>query len=172
MQPCAGVPVVSRKQQLLKRHRRNKRLGLLASLVVLLALGVFTWWWLPLLLLPLLWAAHEAWFADHLFYAPGEDYAYRFGELSQEAPVVLRDGLLKVDAALQGDETLVLEVRVKSGWLGRLLDPRVELDGSECRDRQTFERGVDGVRFLNLTGLAAPPGGHAASAWTPLPTAG
>lgn len=156
MQPCAGIPVVSRKQQLLKRHRRNKRLGLLASLVVLLALGIVTWWWLPLLLLPLLWVAHEAWFADHLFYAPGEDYAYRFGELSQEAPVVLRDGLLKVDATLQGDETLMLEVRVKSGWLGRFLDPRVELYGSECMDRQTFERGVDGLRFLNLTGLAAP----------------
>lgn len=154
MQPCAGVPGVSRKQQLLKRHRRNKRLGLLASLVVLVALGIFTWWWLPLLLLPLLWAAHEAWFADHLFYAPGEDYAYRFGELSHEAPVVLRDGLLKVNAALQGDETLVLEVRVKSGWLGRFFDPRVELHGTECTDRQTFERGVDGLRFLNLTGLA------------------
>ncbi|BDM20685.1 PIG-L family deacetylase [Pseudomonas sp. LRP2-20] len=146
---------MSRKQQLLKRHRRNKRLGLLASLVVLVALGVFAWWWLPLLLLPLLWAAHEAWFADHLFYAPGEDYAYRFGELSHQAPVVLRDGLLKADAALQGDETLVLEVRVKSGWLGRFLDPRVELHGAEFGDRQTFERGVDGLRFLNLTGLAS-----------------
>ena len=154
MQPCAGIPGVSRKQQLLKRHRRNKRLGLLASLMVLVALGVFTWWWLPLLLLPLLWAAHEAWFADHLFYAPGEDYAYRFGELSHEAPAMLSDGQLKVDAALQGDETLVLEVRVKSGWLGRFLDPRVELHGSECADRQTFERGVDGLRFLNLTGMA------------------
>ncbi len=156
MQPCAGIPGVSRKQQLLKRHRRNKRLGLLASLAVLLALGVFSWWWLPLLLLPLLWAAHEAWFADHLFYAPGEDYAYRFGELSHEAPAVLRDGLLKVDTALQGDETLILEVRVKSGWLGRFLDPHVELRGGEADDRQTFERGVDGLRFLNLTGMAAP----------------
>ncbi|MFJ4441497.1 PIG-L deacetylase family protein [Pseudomonas sp. NPDC089422] len=147
---------MSRKQQLLKRHRRNKRLGLLASLVVLVALGAFTWWWLPLLLLPLLWAAHEAWFADHLFYAPGEDYAYDFGELSQEVPVMLRDGLLKVDTALQGNETLVLELRVKSGWLGRFLDPRVELLGAEPGDQQTFERGVDGLRFLNLTGLAAP----------------
>ncbi|QHG67336.1 PIG-L deacetylase family protein [Pseudomonas putida] len=147
---------MSRKQQLLKRHRRNKRVGLLASLIALAALGFFSWWWLPLLLLPLLWAAHEAWFADHLFYAPGEDYAYRFGELSHEAPVMSRDGQLKVDTALQGDETLVLEVRVKSSWLGRFFDPQVELHGSECTDRQTFERGVDGLRFLNLTGMAEP----------------
>lgn len=76
---------MSRKQQLLKRHRRNKRLGLLAGLVALVAVGVFSWWWLPLLLLPLLWAAHEAWFADHLFYAPGEDYAYDFGEQTRQA---------------------------------------------------------------------------------------
>ncbi|MGE8323808.1 MAG: PIG-L family deacetylase, partial [Pseudomonas sp.] len=147
---------MSRKQQLLKRHRRNKRLGLLAGLVALVALGVFAWWWLPLLLLPLLWAAHEAWFADHLFYAPGEDYAYRFGEQTQQVPVTLSGGLLKADAALQGDETLILEVRLQSGWLGRFLDPRVELQGADQHDRQTFERGVAGVRFLNLTGLAAP----------------
>lgn len=156
MQPRTGIAHVSRKQQLLKRHRRNKRLGLLACLVLLVALGFFTWWWLPLLLLPQLWAAHEAWFADHLFYAPSEDYAYRFGELSHEAPVMLSDGLLKVGEALQGDETLILEARVKSGWLGRLLDPYVVLRGGELGDRQTFERGVDGVRYLNLTGLAEP----------------
>nr|WP_232967228.1 PIG-L family deacetylase [Pseudomonas monteilii] len=156
VQPCAGVPGVSRKQQLLKRHRRNKRLGLLAGLVALVALGVFSWWWLPLLLLPLVWAAHEAWFADHLFYAPDEDYAYDFGEQAREVPASLRDGQLQADCVLQGDETLMLELQVKSSWLGRFLDPRVELGAAEQADRQTFERGVDGVRFLNLTGLAVP----------------
>ncbi len=156
MQPRTGVSGVSRKQQLLKRHRRNKRLGLLAGLVALVAVGVFSWWWLPLLLLPLLWAAHEAWFADHLFYAPAEDYAYDFGEQTREAPVSLNGGLLKVDCALQGNETLILELQLKSSWLGRFLDPQVELVAGEQADRQTFERGVDGLRFLNLTGLAAP----------------
>jgi len=147
---------VSRKQQLLKRHRRNKRLGLLAGLVALVALGVFSWWWLPLSLLPLLWAAHEAWFADHLFYAPGEDYAYDFGEQARQVAASLHAGLLQADCTLQGDETLVLELQVKSSWLGRFLDPRIELLAGEQADRQTFERGVDGLRFLNLTGLAAP----------------
>ncbi|MGH8466181.1 MAG: PIG-L family deacetylase, partial [Pseudomonas sp.] len=52
---------MSRKQQLLRQHRRNKRLALLVGLVVLLGLGIFVQWWLPLLLLPLLWVAHEAW---------------------------------------------------------------------------------------------------------------
>ena len=156
MQPCAGVSGVSRKQQLLKRHRRNKRLGLLTGLVALIALGVLAWWWLPLLLLPLLWAAHEAWFADHLFYAPGEDYVYDFGDQARQVPASLQGGLLRADCALQGDETLVLELRVKGSWLGRFLDPQVALLAGEQADRQTFERGVDGMRFLNLTGLAAP----------------
>ncbi len=156
MQPCAGVSGVSRKQHLLKRHRRNKRLGLLAGLVALVALGVLAGWWLPLLLLPLLWAAHEAWFADHLFYAPGEDYVYDFGDQARQVPASLQGGLLKADCALQGDETLVLELRVKGSWLGRFLDPQVALLAGEQADRQTFERGVNGVRFLNLTGLAAP----------------
>jgi hypothetical protein len=66
-----------RKQQLLKRHRRNKRI-LLIGLVLLVALGVCVAWWLPLVLARAGWVAHEAWFADHLFYAPGEDYQYSF----------------------------------------------------------------------------------------------
>lgn len=156
MQPCAGVSGVNRKQQLLKRHRRNKRLGLLAALLALGLLGVFGGWWLPVLLVPLLWAAHEAWFADHLFYAPGEDYAYDFGEQSVESAVSLRDGRLITDVALSGEETLVLALRVKSTWLGSFLDPRVELLAGTEGDRQTFERGVDGLRYLNLTGLGAP----------------
>ncbi len=156
MQPRAGIPIVSRKQQLLKRHRRNKRLGLLLGLVLLIVIGVASWWWLPLLLLPLLWVAHEAWFADHLFYSPSEDYAFRFGQQTREATARLHAGLLQVDAPLAGDETLILEVRVKANWLGRFLDPRVMLHGESEQDRQTFERGVDGVRFLNLSGFAAP----------------
>src|SRR5690606_41174335 len=63
-----------RKQQLIKRHRRNKRIALLVALLDLLLVGVFVAWWLPLLLVVLGWVAHEAWFADHLFYSPRDDY--------------------------------------------------------------------------------------------------
>lgn len=146
---------MSRKQQLLKRHRRNKRFGLVIALLLLVALGALSWWWLPLLLLPLVWAAHEAWFADHLFYAPGEDYAFDFGEHSRVEAVGIQDGVLESAASFSDDDTLILEIRVKSGWLGRFLDPRVELVADAMSDSQTFERGVDGVRFLNLTGLGA-----------------
>ncbi|PKH24848.1 PIG-L deacetylase family protein [Pseudomonas fluorescens] len=143
---------MSRKQQLLKRHRRNKRIALLIGLLVLIVTGVLVAWWLPLILALLLWVAHEAWFADHLFYSPRDDYQYRFAPGGQQVGLRLDNGRWVPDTPLElaGDETLILQVQLKSGWLGRFLDPAVELPG----DRQAFERGVAGKRYLNLTGSA------------------
>jgi LmbE family N-acetylglucosaminyl deacetylase len=147
---------MSRKQQLLKRHRRNKRLALVVALLLLIISGVLLAWWLIPLLAVLGWVAHEAWFADHLFYSPGDDYQYNLPADNEVAGVTLEGGRLQVVAplALQGDETLVLGLTVKSSWLGRFFDPVIELNGSGFEDRQTFERGVGGLRYLNLTGMA------------------
>lgn len=137
-----------RKQQLLKRHRQRKRLLLLGALLTTLAFGLLVAWWpLPLFLL-LGWIAHEAWFADHLFYAPGDDYRYDFPPGTPQFPVALANGVLRVEGDFATAQTLVLQVWVKSHWLGRLLDPQVWIGD----DRQDLERGVAGVRFLNLSG--------------------
>ena len=48
---------MTRKQQLLKRHRRNKRVALLIGLLLLVVIGVWVAWWLPLLLGVLAWVA-------------------------------------------------------------------------------------------------------------------
>ena len=145
---------MSRKQKLLKRHRRNKRVAVLIGLLLLVVIGVWVAWWLPLVLGVLAWIAHEAWFADHLFYAPGEDYQYRFSAEAEVAGVRFEGGQLRVDSPLQADATLVLAIKIKSGWLGRFLDPAVEITGGDSTDRQAFERGVNGIRYLNLSGLA------------------
>lgn len=137
-----------RKQQLLKRHRRNKRIALLLALLVLVALGVLVAWWLPPLLLVLGWVAHEAWFADHLFYSPRDDYRYDFPEDCLSVPARIEQGVLRVEADLDGYDTLILELRLTATWLGRWLDPHVRLGD----DRQDFERGVAGRRYLNLSG--------------------
>ncbi len=157
MQPGAGVyrmnASTSRKQQLLKRHRRNKRIGLMFALVVLVMSGIVVAWWLPLVLAVLGWIAHEAWFADHLFYSPRDDYQYSFPPFTQQPKVHLNAGRLRLDEGVMLDEgaTLVLALRIKSNWLGRFIDPVVELSGGEHPDRQTFERGVNGLRYLNLS---------------------
>ncbi|QHF42697.1 PIG-L family deacetylase [Pseudomonas sp. S35] len=145
---------MSRKQQLLKRHRRNKRVGVLIGLLLLVVIGVWVVWWLPLVLGVLAWVAHEAWFADHLFYAPGDDYRYRFCADAEVTGVHLEGGQLRVDQPVDGAATLVLAITVKSRWLGRFFDPVVEISGADSLDRQAFERGVNGVRYLNLSGLA------------------
>lgn len=137
-----------RKQKLLKRHRKQKRLVLLGALFMLALFGVFVAVWpLPLFLL-LGWIAHEAWFADHLFYAPGDDYLYNFPSGSPQFPVILHQSFLQIGGDLSGAETLVLQIRIKANWLGHLLDPHVWIG----EDRQDLERGVDGQRFLNLSG--------------------
>ncbi|KAF1011675.1 MAG: hypothetical protein GAK32_00686 [Pseudomonas fluorescens] len=154
MQPGAGVQRMSRKQQLLRQHRRNKRIALLIGLLVLVASGVLVAWWLPPVLALLLWAAHEAWFADHLFYSPRDNYAYAFPAGSEQPGLRLEAGRLVLDAPLADDETLIVAIELKATWLGRFLDPAVELSGLETPDRQVFERGVRGLRYLNLTGAA------------------
>ena len=145
---------MSRKQQLLKRHRRTKRIALLIGLLVLIAAGVLVAWWLPLILAVVLWAAHEAWFADHLFYSPNEDYAYAFPHGSEVPGLRLDAGRLLLDAPLAADDTLIVGIELHSSWLGRFIDPAVELLGLQTPDRQVFERGVGGRRYLNLSGAA------------------
>lgn len=154
MQPRAGVSGVSRKQQLLRRHRQRKRLTLLGLLVILLA-SAWLAWWLPLVLGVLAWAGHEAWFSDHLFYAPASDYDYCI-DCDESHRLRLEQGRLSAPAGCRvaAGDTLLLKVRLRASWLGRLLDPAVRIDGDPA-DAQVFERGVNGARYLNLTGQHA-----------------
>ncbi|MFV3306288.1 PIG-L deacetylase family protein [Pseudomonas sp. NY15181] len=143
----------ARKQQLLKQHRRKKRVVLLIALLALILLGIFAPWWSVPLAVILGWVAHEAWFADHLFYSPRDDYRYDFPQGTVALAVsVGSHGLHLAEGVLPADaETLVLEVEVKASLLGRWLDPQVLVEGVES-DRQDFERGVSGRRYINLSG--------------------
>lgn len=142
----------ARKQRLLKTHRRNKRIALLVALALLIAVGVlFAWWWVPLLLV-LGWVAHEAWFADHLFYKPSDDYSYVFPAGTAQQPVrVGPQGALLLERPPAPGETLILQVHLRASWAGRWVDPAVWVGD----DRQEFERGVQGRRYLNLSGQGA-----------------
>jgi len=141
--------MIERKQVLLKAHRRRKRVvvAVLAALAVLL--GVLLSPWAALAALVLAWVAHEAWFADHLFYRPADDYLHAFPENVKSLAVALEAGRpLVIGQALPPGETLVLEVRLESSLMGRFLDPFVSVGD----DRQDFERGARGIRYLNLSG--------------------
>ena len=138
-----------RKQQLLKAHRRNKRIALLFIVLSLLVLSFVAPLWVLPLTVALLWIVHEAWFSDHLFYAPQDDYQYRFPESIQ--PIGLRtiNGRWQLEAgSVSPQATVIAKVQISSTWLGRWFDPYVCLG----KDQQTFERAAQGVRYLNLTG--------------------
>ena len=152
-----------RKQKLLKRHRRNKRIGL--TLVVLILASFVDQRivdlgppWIGIVLALVFWVIHEAWFADHLFYSPRDSYRHDFpdsawqGDAGLDADAQLRiAGELPVDA-----DTLILECTVHATLLGFLFDPRVLVEAPEFRDRQDFERRVSGRRYVNLSGLFNP----------------
>lgn len=144
----SGVSMEARKQRLLGQHRRHKRIAIATALVVLLVLGVAVNFWLVPLLVVLGWIGHEAWFADHLFYRPQEDYCYEFPPDAARLDGCIEDGCLHLAGDLTDADTVLLEVQLKATWAGRLRDPRVYIGG----DRQDFERGVDGRRYLNLSG--------------------
>ncbi|MVV50929.1 PIG-L family deacetylase [Pseudomonas sp. PB120] len=141
----------ARKQRLLKAHRRNKRVFLVAFLLTLVVLGFWLGAWVVPVLLVLAWVAHEAWFADHLFYRASDDYLYTFPAGTPCQAVSLKQGVVRLSEPLAEGETLILELELKSSWPGRWLDPFVEIGD----DRQDFERGVKGRRFLNLSGQGA-----------------
>lgn len=145
----------TRKQQLLRRHRRSKRIFMAVALLVLAALDWFgNWNSLPVLLV-LAWIAHEAWFADHLFYSPRQDYRYDFPGSVPGVPGVIHNRALQLEPSQlpARADTLVLAIEIRSSWLGRWLDPHVLIDDGRFVDRQDFERGVRGLRYLNLSGL-------------------
>lgn len=133
---------------------------MVGTLLVLAALDWFgNWNSLPALLV-LAWIAHEAWFADHLFYSPRDDYRYDFPADAHALQGRLHKGRLHVDGIewLGDADTLMVAVRLRSTWLGRWLDPYVRIECGKTSDRQDFERGVRGLRYLNLSGLAGVMG--------------
>jgi LmbE family N-acetylglucosaminyl deacetylase len=113
-------------------------------------------WWISPLLAVLFWVAHEAWFADHLFYSPRDSYHYEFPPETICIPATLNGRALVLNkGALPAEvETVVLECEIQRGWLGFLFDPYVVIGDGERSDRQDFERGVKGRRYLNLSGFA------------------
>ncbi|MDR3055731.1 MAG: PIG-L family deacetylase, partial [Zoogloeaceae bacterium] len=147
--------MTTRKQHLLKRHRRAKRIALLLTCALLIAIAILCAPWLALALLLAGWIAHEAWFSDHLFYNPQSDYRYRFDAAAEILPACLDKGRLRVDADIAENDALFLEIRLKSTLLGRFNAPAVDIRADTERDCQTFELGASGARYLNLTGLPA-----------------
>ena len=146
----------ARKQQLLKAYRRKKRIAMLLCLFALGSIGFYAGllWLLPCLLL--LWVVHEVRFSDHIFYSPDSDYYYQFAKGVDTIPVSFAADRLTLagDCLPHDNDTLILAIELRANLLGYWFDPAIEIWTDSDQDRQSFERGGRGLRYLNLTGFA------------------
>jgi LmbE family N-acetylglucosaminyl deacetylase len=150
----------SRKQRLLKRHRRVRRGGVVVFACVLVGIAIAAGVFWALLVLVCGWIAHEAWFSDHFFYSAASNYVYDFGDCGEVVLVEFSGSRLTLagDVELDTLDTLILALDVRGDFLGRFLDPAVVIESMSPDpqpDNQVFERGVRGMRYLNLTGFGA-----------------
>ena len=105
-----------------------------------------------LFLLVLVWVLHELFWSERLYYDPSQDYSFSFGQIEgQEVALeTAKDRSVSVAGlSLHADApTLLLETEVSSTTGGKLVDPYVVINH---RQRQYFERGVCGKRYINLS---------------------
>jgi LmbE family N-acetylglucosaminyl deacetylase len=140
----------------LKKKKRNNQLKALVFVVIILSCVVMGYWLLALAAAVLAYILNEVFFSDHLFYDPADDYRYDFAE-AKEIPVtwcsqgVNIPDLLELAEGEEACRTAFIKVEVIASFWGRWFDPSVKFLGKSGSDSQFFERGVKGVRYINVT---------------------
>lgn len=135
-----------RKNPYLKRRKRQQQIVLLLVAVLAGYCLIHASWWLALALVVGVFILRELFFADARFYNPAQDYHYRLA--GEQRPCDVADGRLRVGGVLQAD-SLMLVVPVRASLLGHWFDPQLVLGSGHS----TFERGANGLRFIDLSGL-------------------
>jgi len=134
------------KEQSSKKARTRKRLLLLITLFVLLVSAYFLPIWLLAIMLIGGFVINETYFSDHIFYQSKQDYIYNLQGDKIAAQIVAHK--LRYKGEITPNSTIFLAVKLKANLLGYLFDPYVKIGD----DKQYFEKGAGGIRFLNLTG--------------------
>ena len=128
----------ARKQQLLRRHRKHKRIALLVALVALLLLGALVAWWLVPLLLVLGWIALRGLVCRPPVLQPSGRLRLCIPGRCPALSGAIDGGRITPPERFEAADTLILEIELKASWLGRWLDPQVWVG----EDRQDFERAL------------------------------
>jgi LmbE family N-acetylglucosaminyl deacetylase len=98
---------------------------------------------------------------DLYWYDVGQDYRFTFSR-TQSLPVeIAPDGFVFPDTATAWS-TALLRVRLDSDWTARWFEPSVTVGAGSSAERQVFERGARGDRYLVLTPEFARPGAKVA----------
>lgn len=132
-----------------KKQRRNNKIKLFLALALS---GIFVFnaqYITAFIVIALLYVLHEVLWSDHVFYDPQQDYAYHLNSTFSET-IELSDKRVLWQDKYQ-HKTLFLEVELQSQFSGIIFDPYVELLCGDVKQRQYFERGLNGKRFINMS---------------------
>lgn len=134
--------------------RRKKQLNVLRFLLVLLMAALLAFYGhiiYALSLLLVFYLAREAYGCDHIFYSVKSDYTHN---LSPHWSASI-NGVRAINGTTipPSVDTLLLAVKIKNCLSGYVRDPFVEITGINFSYRQYFERGAQGLRYINLTQL-------------------
>ena len=80
--------------------------------------------------------------------------SYKYGFEGTEAivdPVEWINGCVCLPPVGNGEDTAFLKVEVKTSFLGRHIQPRVEIHAGDQADVHFFERGARGTRYINVS---------------------
>jgi len=93
---------------------------------------------------------------DRLYkYDVHRDYTYSFDHSAAAAfKVPVHGNGVQLPHTNAPWDTGFLKIHVKSDWVGRLKEPFIEIASGGLTQRQYFERGASGLRYLNLSNFS------------------
>jgi LmbE family N-acetylglucosaminyl deacetylase len=88
------------------------------------------------------------------FYDVKADSVYDFSRTrAREIGAQIHGGKLLLAAKARAGDAIFAAIRVRATLLGNWFEPRIEIDGDGQKMAQAFERGVAGLRYVNLSSL-------------------
>src|SRR5206468_1987001 len=99
----------------------------------------------------LVWLRHRV-YHRRVLYNPRQHCILGVDVAAKETIAVSFDeGGFVLPATASGAVSAALELDVRASFLGRVLDPAIDIRIGDFHDVQYLERGVRGTRFLNVT---------------------
>ena len=96
---------------------------------------------------------------DRLYkYDVHRDYTYSFDHSAAAFKVPVHGNGVQLPHTNAPWDTGFLKIHVKSDWVGRLKEPFIEIASGGLTQRQYFERGASGTRYLNLSNFSKVQG--------------
>ncbi len=145
----------------LKKKKRNKLIVVSVILILFIVQLAMGWWWQAGLFLLIVWAIHEVLYSDHIFYCPKSDYTYDL-DSDFETEAELKDARLRsVQIHIQQRpkdpklNTWMLAIPLNACSIpGKIYDPYVVITCGNKQQKQYFERGMKGLRYINLSAFS------------------